>query len=162
MPLALAMGIGATLLIDTWALLLRRAFGVRSLDFCLLGRWVLLMAQGRLVHHSIGAASRQPHECAAGWTAHYLIGASFGVIFVCIAPTRWTAHPTLLPALAFGMATVVVPFCTMQPAMGLGFASSKTAEPNKARIRSVMTHTVFGVGLWACYSTVTLFARFRG
>ena len=36
----------------------------------------------------------------------------------------------------------------MQPALGLGIASSKAAHPNKARLRSVMTHTVFGVGLW--------------
>src|SRR4051812_6187825 len=33
------LGVGATLAIDLWALLLRRGFGIRSLDYCLLGRW---------------------------------------------------------------------------------------------------------------------------
>jgi Protein of unknown function (DUF2938) len=37
---ATAIGIGATLLMDLWNLLLKRALGIPSLDYCLLGRWV--------------------------------------------------------------------------------------------------------------------------
>ena len=145
---AIAIGLGATLLIDLWALLLRRAFDVRSLNYCLLGRWVLHIPHGRIVHESIAAAPGKPFECKVGWTTHYMIGATFAVVFVWLASVGWLARPTLLPAVAFGIATVLVPFFTMQPALGLGIASSKTPHPNKARLKSVMTHTVFGVGLW--------------
>jgi hypothetical protein len=41
-----------------------------------------------------------------------------------------------------------VPFFTMQPSFGLGIAASKTPHPNQARLKSLMTHTVFGVGLY--------------
>ena len=143
-----AIGLGATLLIDLWALLLRRAFGVPSLNLCLLGRWVLHMPAGKLAHANIAAAKTQAHECKVGWTAHYLIGATFAVIFVSLGSAGWLANPTLLPALIFGVATVLVPFLTLQPAFGLGIASSRTPHPNKARLKSLMTHTVFGVGLW--------------
>ena len=37
----------------------------------------------------------------------------------------------------------------MQPGMGAGIAASKTPKPNAARLRSAMTHTVFGLGLYA-------------
>jgi hypothetical protein len=144
----IAIGLGATLMIDLWAVLLRRAFDVRSLDYCLLGRWVLHMRHGRIAHGSIATTPGKPHECKVGWTTHYLIGATFAVLFVWVASVGWLARPTLLPALAFGIATVLVPFLTMQPAFGLGIASSKTPHPYKARLKSVMTHTVFGVGLW--------------
>ncbi|MEZ5314574.1 MAG: DUF2938 family protein, partial [Thermoanaerobaculia bacterium] len=38
---ALIIGCGATLFMDLWNLFLRRAFGIPSLDLCLLGRWIL-------------------------------------------------------------------------------------------------------------------------
>jgi hypothetical protein len=145
---AIAIGLGATLVIDLWALLLRRAFGVPSLNYCLLGRWVLHIAGGRIAHQSIAAAAGKPHECKVGWATHYMIGATFGVLFVSIASAGWLARPTLLPALLFGVATVVVPFFTMQPAFGLGIAASKTPHPNQARLKSLVTHSVFGIGLW--------------
>lgn len=144
----IAIGVGATLMIDLWSLILSRAFGIRSLNYCLLGRWVLHMAKGKVAHASIGAAAAKRHECKAGWTAHYMIGVSLAVVFVMLAPGSWRAHPTLIPALAFGIATVLIPFFTLQPAFGLGIASSKTPRPNRARVKSVSTHTVFGLGLW--------------
>lgn len=60
----------------------------------------------------------------------------------------WARQPTPGPAIAFGICTVLVPLFVMQPAMGAGFASSKTATPLKNVFRSVTNHAVFGVGLY--------------
>ncbi len=148
LALAAGIGLGATLTIDLWALGLRRGFGIPSLSFCLLGRWILHMPAGRFVHASIGTAAPRPGECAVGWTAHYLIGGSFGVLFTLVAPAGWLAGPTAGPALLFGVVTTLVPFLVLQPALGLGLASSKAPRPWAARLRSLATHTVFGAGLW--------------
>lgn len=152
---AVLIGLGATLFIDLWALFMKRAFGVRSLDYCLLGRWVLHIPDGTVVHKSIAATPRKPNECTVGWVTHYLIGAAFGLLFVLLAPDSWLARPTVLPAVAFGIATVIVPFFTMQPSFGLGVAASRSPHPNKARLKSLMTHTVFGVGLYAWASLLS-------
>lgn len=141
-------GLGATLLIDLWALFLRRGFNIPSLNYCLLGRWLLHMPAGTFVHRSIAAAQERPHECALGWIAHYSIGTAFALIFVALAPGRWLEHPTLMPALAFGIATTLVPFLIMQPSFGLGIAASKAPHPSQARLKSLMTHTVYGAGLY--------------
>lgn len=145
------VGIGATLLIDIWGMTLKRAFGLSSLDYCMLGRWILHMPRGVFAHESINRAAPRRHECAAGWAAHYSIGIAFALLFVWVARDGWLARPTLLPALAFGVATVVVPFFSLQPAFGLGIAASKTPNPGVARVKSLMTHAVFGLGLflWA-------------
>ncbi len=74
---------------------------------------------------------------------------AFAVLFVLLGPAGWMERPTVLPALAFGVATVVVPFFTLQPSFGLGVAASKTPKPNQARLKSLMTHAVFGLGLYA-------------
>lgn len=54
----------------------------------------------------------------------------------------------MVPALVLGIATVAVPLFLIQPAMGAGFASSKTPTPGKNCLRSVISHAVFGVGLY--------------
>lgn len=147
---AAAIGIGASLLMDLWNLFLRRAFGIPSLDYCLLGRWLRHMPEGRFRHASITGAPARSFECAVGWIAHYSIGVSLALGFALVAPADWLARPTLLPALIYGIATVVFPFFVMQPAFGLGMAASRTPRPTQARLKSLGTHVVFGVGLYLC------------
>lgn len=146
-PGAIAIGIGATAIMDLWNLFLKRAFGIPSLDYCLLGRWIRHMAGGAFTHASIAAASRKPHECQVGWTAHYTIGVAFAVAFVVLSGD-WLARPTLLPVLLYGIGTIVFPFFVMQPSLGLGVAASRTPNPAQARLKSLATHTVFGLGLY--------------
>jgi hypothetical protein len=147
---ALAIGIGATLLMDLWNLFLKRAFKLPSLNYCLLGRWVLHMPRGVFRHKSIAAATPVRFECAAGWIVHYTIGVSLALTFVALAPADWLAQPTLPAALLFGIVTVVFPFFVLQPSLGLGVASARSPRPGQARLKSLATHTVFGIGLYAC------------
>ena len=147
---AIAIGIGATLVMDLWNLFLKRTFSIPSLNYCLLGRWLRHMPGGTFRHASINAAPQKPGECAVGWVAHYTIGVVLAVVFVAFASGDWLARPTLLPALLYGIGTVVFPFFVMQPSLGLGIAASRTPDPSQARVKSVITHTVFGLGLYVC------------
>ena len=53
------------------------------------------------------------------------------------------------PALLVGIGTVVAPFLLMQPGMGAGVAASRTPRPAAARVQSLVTHAIFGLGLYA-------------
>ena len=53
-------------------------------------------------------------------------------------------------AVLYGIGTVVFPFFILQPSLGLGVAGSRTPKPMQARLKSLMTHTVFGAGLYLC------------
>jgi hypothetical protein len=147
---AIGIGIGATLVMDLWNLFLKRTFSIPSLNYCFLGRWLRHMPAGTFRHASIAAAPQKPFECAVGWVAHYTIGVVFAVVFVVLASGDWLARPTLLPALLYGIGTIIFPFFIMQPSFGLGIASSRTATPMQARLKSLATHSVFGVGLYVC------------
>jgi len=146
---AIAVGLGATLFMDLWALLLNRAFGVTSANYCLVGRWFCHMPQGVFAHANIASASKIPLECAVGWISHYAVGTLYALALVALVSGSWLMQPTFLPALLFGVGTVIVPFLIMQPSFGLGVAASKTPNPTQARLRSLMAHTAFGVGLYA-------------
>jgi hypothetical protein len=145
---AVAVGLGATLFMDLWALFLKRAFGTPSANYCLVGRWFRHMPEGTFMHASIANASQKRFECTVGWIAHYVIGAVYALVLVALVSGNWLARPTLLPALLFGVGTVLAPFLVMQPSFGLGVAASRTPNPTQARLRSLMAHTAFGVGLY--------------
>jgi hypothetical protein len=147
---AIAIGIGATLLMDLWNLFLERRFDIPSLSYCVLGRWLQHMPEGTLRHPNINAAPQKRFECAVGWIAHYSIGVAFALGFIVLTSGEWLARPTLLPALLYGIATVVFPFFLMQPSCGLGIAASRAPRPTQARLKSLATHTIFGLGLYVC------------
>ena len=141
------IGIGATVVMDVWLTFLKR-MGVQTLDFSFIGRWVGHLFLGSIVHVSIKKAQPIPGELMLGWFTHYAIGIAFAGLLVGICGIGWASTPSLLPALLVGMGTVVASLFVMQPAMGSGFAASKTPTPLKNCIRSVVNHTVFGLGLY--------------
>jgi hypothetical protein len=150
------IGGGATLTIDLWAAALRQ-LGVPSLSFALLGRWIGHLPDGQLVHASIARAQPVRGELLIGWTAHYAIGIAFAALLIAAFGLDWARAPSLRPALLVGVVTVVAPLFILQPALGAGIASSKTAAPLFSCIKSVATHTVFGLGLYlAALATAAL------
>jgi len=147
---AVIVGLGATLFTDLWALFLKCAFSIPSANYCLVGRWFRHMPEGTFMHASIANASQKRFECTVGWIAHYVIGVVYALVLVALVSGSWLARPTVLPALLFGVGTVLAPFLVMQPSFGLGIAASRMPNPTQARLRSLMAHTAFGVGLYVC------------
>lgn len=145
---SLTIGAGATLVMDLWGLLLKLVFGIPSLNYAMVGRWIGHFPRGRFRHGNIGQAAQVRFEKPIGWGAHYAIGVLFAALLLALCGQDWLRHPTLLPALAFGLVSVCAPFFLMQPGMGAGVAASKTPNPPVARLRSLMTHAVFGAGLY--------------
>ncbi|MBZ5638856.1 MAG: DUF2938 domain-containing protein [Acidobacteriia bacterium] len=145
---AILIGLGATLTFDLWALFLKHAFKITPSDICLVGRWLRYMPEGTFKHSNIASAPRKSAECTVGWIAHYMIGITFAIVFVALVGDNWVRHPTLSPAIVFGVVTVLGPFLIMQPLLGLGLAASKTSNPTRARLRSLTNHAAFGAGLY--------------
>ncbi|MCC2676824.1 MAG: hypothetical protein K0R58_3771 [Ramlibacter sp.] len=141
------VGIAATGVMDAWLLALAR-LGMPTTDWRLVGRWVASMRQGRFAHASIAQAPAVRFEHALGWLTHYAVGIAYALALVAFTGTAWLRQPAVLPAVAFGLATVVMPLFVMQPAMGSGFAASKTAAPWRNRLRALANHGVFGLGLY--------------
>ncbi len=145
---AAIIGIGATLTFDLWAQFLKFAFRITPSNICMVGRWLLYMPGGIFRHSNIIKVPEKKGECLAGWIAHYMIGITLALIFVLLAGEEWLINPTVIPAIVFGIVTVIAPLFIMQPAFGFGFAASKTPNPGQARLRSLMNHAAFGVGLY--------------
>ena len=62
------MGLGATVLIDLWALVLQRLARVALPNWAMVGRWVMHLPRGRLFHENIAAAQpMQKSDRSAGY-----------------------------------------------------------------------------------------------
>lgn len=157
---AFLIGAGATAVMDIWAVARKRLLGIPALDYRLVGRWFAYMARGRFRHDPIAASPPVRGEHLIGWTAHYLTGIAFAAMLLAIWGLDWSRHPTIGPALIVGVGSVAAPFLLMQPAMGAGFAASRTPRPAAARFQSLVTHAIFGFGLYAAACVTSLWHRF--
>jgi hypothetical protein len=142
------IGIGATILMDLWAILLHLVFGQAKPNWAPAGRWFRHLADGKVFHDSIANAAPYRHELALGWIGHYAVGILYGVVLALAMGPAWLAAPTFLPAFIWGIVTIAAGWFLMQPGMGLGWAAAKTPNPTKARIMGLLAHTVFAIGLW--------------
>lgn len=146
--LLLLVGIGATLAMDIWGVIRQLLLGIPFTNYGLVGRWMAYMPRGRFYHKDMSTLPAVAGEQILGWLAHYLIGVAYAALLISIVGWEWLQQPTLGPALVIGITTLVVPLFVMQPAMGAGFAASRTPRPIYSCLHSFINHAVFGVGLY--------------
>lgn len=142
------IGMGATALLDLWALFLKQVFAWPAPNWALVGRWFAHLPRGTLRHDDIARSEPVANERAIGWIAHYAVGILFAGIVVAIWGAAWIRNPTFAPALIVGLATVGCGWFILQPGMGAGIAASKRPNANRLRLMNIIGHTVFAIGLW--------------
>lgn len=150
-------GVGATAVMDLWGIARQRLLGMAAPNYGMVGRWIGHMSRGHFRHDSMVKVPPVRGERVIGWSAHYFVGIAFAALLPLIWGVAWFDHPTIVPALITGLATVAAPFLLMQPGMGAGIASSRTPRPGAARLQSLITHAIFGLGLYAAGSLASAF-----
>jgi len=145
---AILIGFGGTVALDVWALLVQRFTGSPAVNWAMVGRWLGHMPKGRFVLRQPGAARPVPGESIIGWSAHYVIGAGYGLAVLGVSGPGWFAAPTPWAPLLVSWALLIAPYFIMMPGMGTGVAGSKTPCPNRTRLKSLAGHTAFGVGMY--------------
>jgi hypothetical protein len=141
-------GLVATAVLDMWQTALSALLGTPSTNWALVGRWFSGLQRGTLVHENIGLAEPAPHEGAVGWAAHYAVGVAYAAIYLAMMGYGFGSGPSLVSALAFGAVTVAAPWFVLQPGMGMGLLAAKAPRPWSVRARSLISHIVFGAGLF--------------
>ncbi len=153
---AILIGVGATAFMDLTSLA-RARLGAPFPDYALVGRWLAHAVRGRVLHDAITKSAAVRGEALIGWTTHYAIGVGYAALLLLAFP-GWAEAPTAGPALLVGVSTVLAPFLIMQPGMGAGVFASRAPDPNAARLRALISHALFGLGLYcAGLARVALF-----
>ncbi|MEW9615543.1 DUF2938 domain-containing protein [Shinella sp. S4-D37] len=143
-----AIGTGATVLMDLWAIFLWKVLGQARPNWAPVGRWFWHLKNGTVFHDDIGTAQPYAGERALGWIGHYAVGILYGVVLALIVGRAWFAAPTFLPAWILGIVTVGAGWFLLQPGLGIGVAASKLPNANTVRFLNLVAHTVFALGLY--------------
>ncbi|MBT0729888.1 DUF2938 family protein [Rosenbergiella nectarea] len=144
---SLVVGIGSTLVLDLWGMLLFKLKGTAPTDWGNVGRWLLGLRQGTWV--AIQQDTRPPSavEKLSGWTFYYLVGVAYAVILVIGWGMPFIQAPTLLPFILVGIVlSSIAGLMLFMPAMGAGFCGRKIPNRGAAIIMMVIAHTVFALG----------------
>jgi hypothetical protein len=121
-----------------------RAFASERLDPQIIGRWAAGLMRGRLRHVEITGEQPVPGELALGIATHYATGAILAGVFL-LAPGRRT-HP-FASAVAYGIATAVLPLLVLFPSLGYGPFGIRSGEAALLNRVMLVGHVAFGVGL---------------
>ena len=104
--LATAVGIGGTVFMDLWSVLLNRVFAIAPPNWGLVGRWVFHLKHGVVFHSDIQIAQETAGETRIGWAFHYGVGIIYGVLFIALIGADWLREPSFLPVWVFSIATI--------------------------------------------------------
>ncbi|KQQ61658.1 hypothetical protein ASF69_03290 [Rhizobium sp. Leaf311] len=143
-----AMGIGGTVFMDLWAIILHRFFGQSAPNWAPVGRWFWHLPKGKVFHDNIASAPPYKHENALGWISHYAVGILYGILLALIVPAGWFGTPTFALPWLVGIVTVAAGWFLLQPGLGIGWAASKTPNPWKVRALNLVAHTIFALGMF--------------
>jgi hypothetical protein len=133
-------------------LFVTRVLKVPATSWAMVGRWLGNMPRGVFAHRSMAEAPPVAGEAAIGWAFHYAVGIGYGLLLLAFCGREWLDRPTLLPPMILVWLLLVLPYFVMMPGMGSGVAGSRTPRPNVTRLKSFVTHSVFGLGLYASAS----------
>ncbi|MCH8686415.1 DUF2938 domain-containing protein [Pedomonas mirosovicensis] len=107
---AALIGIGGTVVLDLWALLMARVLKMPATNWPMVGRWIGNMPRGQFVHESMAKARPVTGEAVIGWSAHYVIGIGYGLLLLAF----WGAELDRAPdGLAADNPLLGAPCCTL-------------------------------------------------
>lgn len=148
-PFVLVTGLGATICLDLWVLLLSSVSPVRRTDWGLVGRWLSGVPRGRGVLDANRQVVPEAAERVLGWSFHFAVGLAYGAALVLFWGPAYAAHPTLGPALLIGFCgATFAGLCIMMPGMGAGLAGARLPNRGFAVSVMLMNHAVFALALY--------------
>ncbi len=148
---AVLMGLFATLFMDVTSTILGKSKIIKQLISPeIVGRWTLYMLKGKFIHKDIQESPTLKNEKPAALLSHYLIGIALAGIYLLLEIQIPSIRQQMWVPLAFGIATVLLPWFWLFPSIGIGLLASKAPEKSSYIITSLVNHTNFGIGfvLW--------------
>ena len=112
----------------------------------MIGRWAAGLARGQWRHEDISAEQPVRGELWLGFAAHYLTGIVLTQGYLAAAGRggRWPGVPG---AVAYGVATGVLPLLLMYPSMGYGLGGRRSGDARRLVCSMLLGHAAFGAGI---------------
>lgn len=152
----IAGGIFATVTMDAAMVLAARlapeAFASDKISPEMIGRWAAALARGRWRHEDVSAETPVRGELWIGLAVHYLTGITLTQVY--LAGAGGAGRRAGVPAaIAYGVATGMLPLLLMYPSMGYGCCGRRSGEARRIVRAMLLGHVAFGAGIGAWTAT---------
>jgi len=115
-----------------------------------IGRWVYGLFKARWVHRDIRKTEPVHGEVQIGMAFHFIVG---GGVVALLYP--WfinfveleTLSEHLVTGIVYGLATSLLPWFILMPALGWGWFGSKTPFESEPVITPLLSHIAYGLGI---------------
>ncbi len=114
-----------------------------------MGRWVLGVFHGRLVHKNIIDSDALKNEKAVGWISHYVTGGALALTYPAIFLSFASAMPgnNLIPGLMWGFVTALLPWFVLFPGFGWGLFGARSPGNVRPLLSPAVEHSIYGLVL---------------
>ena len=115
-----------------------------------IGRWVRALMKAKCKHHDIRKAQAVYGELQIGIAFHFIIGGGFVALlypwFIDFVGLE-TLSEHLVTGIVYGLATTVLPWFILMPALGWGWFGSKIPFESEPVITPLLSHIAYGLGI---------------
>jgi len=143
-------GVAATMAMDAAmalaAIVAPARFASDKIGIDVIGRWAAGPVRGQWRHEDISAEPRRRGEVAVGVAAHYLTGITLAETYLA-AMRRTRRGPGPGTAVAYGVATAVLPLVVLYPSLGYGCCARRSGDARRLISAMLLGHAAFGGGL---------------
>ncbi len=140
----LVVGIGSTIALDLWGLIVARITGMSGTHWPLVGRWLLGLPAGRFVFDQEDTAPDTVVEGVVGWGFHYIVGLAYAAMLPLFWGVDFIKAPTIFPFFLIGVVvSSLAGLMILMPGMGAGLFARKTPMPFITILFVVVAHVIF-------------------
>jgi len=144
----LFVGIGSTIVLDVWVLIVEKILKIPPTNWGLVGRWLIGIPRGFLVLNS--DTSPSVVEKVVGWLFHYIIGIAYAVLLLLYAGQGFIESPTVLPIFVIGLClSTLAGLVILMPGLGAGWFGRKLPNQGSMIIYLLVAHLIFSAGQYA-------------
>lgn len=144
---SLIVGIGSTLTLDIWVMLVKWITGIPPTDWGLVARWVLDFRKGHFILDGTRTSPANLQEQVFGWIVHYSVGITYAVLILIVWGAEYIAAPTILPIVIIGfILSTIAGMFILFPGLGAGIMASKLPNQLTMVVYLIVAHAVFAVG----------------
>lgn len=150
----LFVGVGSTVILDVFVLLVEKYLKIPGTDWGVVGRWLLGLSHGQLVLKSESTSSTTSFEKLLGWGFHYFVGVSYAALIIIIYGVGFIENPTIVPALIVGLfISTLAGLMILMPGLGLGFMGRLVEGWVAMFAYLFIAHAIFSFGQYS-FSTI--------
>ncbi|TPW28267.1 DUF2938 domain-containing protein [Martelella alba] len=151
---SLVVGIGATIALDIWVMIVKWVTGILPTNWGVVARWLIGLTQGQFILNGADTTPPGAGQRALGWAFHYVIGISYAVLLLLFWGAGFIQNPTVWPVVIIGfLASTLAGMFILFPGLGAGVMAHKLPNQAVMLLYLVVAHAIFAAAQYglACW-----------